>query len=196
MTGNTEIRLTDAFTRALDLLETSENMIFITGKAGTGKSTLLKMFRDRAPTVPVVLAPTGVAALNVGGMTIHRFFGFPPNVTLEGVQKRTWVRRDRREMFRRLHTIVIDEVSMLRADLLDCIDAILRKHGPRRNARFGGVRMIFFGDLYQLPPVVQSSVRPMFQPGSLYESEFFFDAHVMRERELEGAPSLETFALT
>jgi len=196
MAQQTEIKQTDEFIQALALLENAPHDVFITGRAGTGKSTLLTMYRDQCRHAPVVLAPTGVAALNVGGMTIHNFFGFPPNVTVEGIRSRTWVRRDRREIFKHLHTIIIDEVSMMRADLLDCIDALLRKHGPRRNARFGGVRMIFFGDLYQLPPVVQNSVRAMFQPGSVYESEFFFDAHVMRERDLEKTVGLEIFSLS
>ncbi len=195
MAQHAPLEVTDEFERALALLRDSSRDVFITGKAGTGKSTLLGMFRDQCEHEPVVLAPTGIAALNVGGSTIHSFFGFSPNVTVEGIRRRTWVRRDRREIFGRLHTIVIDEVSMMRADLLDCIDVILRKYGPQRNARFGGVRMVYFGDLYQLPPVVPKAVRAMFKPGSVYESEFFFDAHVMRAEDLERGSALEIFTL-
>ena len=189
------VKITDEFNQALHLLNNTRSDVFVTGKAGTGKSTLLRLFRDRCQHQPVVLAPTGVAALNVGGMTIHSFFGFSANVTVEQIRKRTWVKRDKRKLFEKLQTIIIDEVSMLRADMLDCIDAMLQKHGPRKNARFGGVRMIYFGDLYQLPPVVPRAEREIFSPGSLYESEFFFDANAMKREEFGGRDTLEVFTL-
>ena len=189
------VKITDEFNQALHLLNNTRSDVFVTGKAGTGKSTLLRLFRDRCQHQPVVLAPTGVAALNVGGMTIHSFFGFSANVTVEQIRKRTWVKRDKRKLFEKLQTIIIDEVSMLRADMLDCIDTMLQKHGPRKNARFGGVRMIYFGDLYQLPPVVPRAEREIFNPGSLYESEFFFDANAMKREEFGGRDTLEVFTL-
>lgn len=149
----TEIELNPEFVHALASMEAGERHLFITGKAGTGKSTLLAHYCATTEKEAVVLAPTGVAALNVGGQTVHRFFGFGLDVTPEKVRKQRRAPR-RPELYERLERIVIDEASMLRADLLDCVDAFLRKHGPQRRAPFGGVQMVFVGDLYQLPPVV------------------------------------------
>ncbi|MXZ49745.1 MAG: AAA family ATPase [Rhodobacteraceae bacterium] len=174
------ITITREFKDALELLKHGREHLFITGKAGTGKSTLLKLYQETIPDNSVILAPTGIAALNVGGQTIHRFFKFRPGTTPENVTK-TFMQGSTRRIIRNLDAIIIDEVSMLRADLLDCVDKILRKYGWERNKPFGGIRMIFFGDLYQLPPVVPRNERNIFQKGSLYETEFFFDAHVMKE---------------
>ncbi len=177
------INITEEFKESLDFLKHGNEHMFITGKAGTGKSTLLKLFLEGKSDNSVVLAPTGIAALNVGGQTIHRFFRFRVGTTPENVT-RTFLNREVRKIIRNLEVIIIDEVSMLRADLLDCMDKVLRKYGSDRSQPFGGVRMIFFGDLYQLPPVVKSNERGIFQQGSLYETEFFFDAHVMQEIKL------------
>lgn len=177
------ITITKEFREALELLEHGSDHMFITGKAGTGKSTLLKLFLENKFDNSVVLAPTGIAALNVGGQTIHRFFRFKVGVTPENVT-RSLLHREVRKIVRNLEIIIIDEISMLRADLLDCVDKVLRKYGRDRYQPFGGVRMIFFGDLYQLPPVVTNTERHIFQEGSLYETEFFFDAHVMQNIKL------------
>ena len=144
--------LTEEFADAFDLLEHSDENIYITGKAGTGKSTLLTYFRQKTEKNVVVLAPTGVAALNVAGATIHSFFRFPTRL-LAPNDKDIKVEHQRRELFKKLSMIIIDEISMVRADLLDAIDLSLRLN--RNDERpFGGVQMVFFGDVFQLPPVV------------------------------------------
>ena len=176
------IEINPEFARALELMEAGGRNLFITGKAGTGKSTLLDHFRANTRGAPVVLAPTGVAALNVRGQTVHRFFGFGIDATPEKV--RASRRKPRHpELYKKLATVIIDEVSMLRADLLDCIDMFLRKHGPRRSAPFGGVHMVFVGDLYQLPPVVTGDEREIFR--TVYETPYFFSARVLAGEDLE-----------
>ena len=176
------IEINREFARALEGIAGGRGNLFITGKAGTGKSTLLEYYRDHATETPVILAPTGVAALNVGGETVHRFFGFGIDVTPEKV------RNSRRKprwpgVYKKLKTLIIDEASMLRADLLDCVDMFLRKHGPTPGAPFGGVQMVFVGDLYQLPPVVTSGEREIFR--SVYETPYFFSAKALAESDLE-----------
>lgn len=127
--------------------------LFVTGRAGTGKSTLLRALRDMLTDETVVLAPTGLAAVNVGGQTIHSFFGFPPRLIRPEDIKRS---RNGRVM-RRLGTLIIDEVSMVRSDLMWAIDHALRINRGRPREPFGGVRLLMFGDLHQLPPVVQEA---------------------------------------
>ena len=170
-----ELKLSDEAKEALDLMENTEASVFLTGRAGTGKSTLLRYFREHTKKRVVVLAPTGVAAVNVNGQTLHSFFGFKPGTTLESVKKRF---DKKAAIFKKLQTIVIDEVSMVRADMLDCIDKFLRLNGPFQSAPFGGVQMIFIGDLYQLPPVVSAEERGWL---SHYASPYFFDAPAFRE---------------
>jgi len=161
--------------------ETSQN-IFITGRAGTGKSTLLTYFRSYTKKNVAVLAPTGVAAVNIEGQTIHSFFGFRPNITVDLVRKK-YRRRKQRDLYKKLDAIIIDEISMVRADLLDCIDEFLRLNGPTKKKPFGGIQMIFIGDLYQLPPVVLREARPLFK--TVYQSPYFFDARVMSKVAME-----------
>jgi len=171
------IELNEQFLEALDLMEKSRRHVLITGRAGTGKSTLLEYFRDHTEKRSVFLAPTGVAAVNIHGQTIHSFFGFKPDVTPSSVKK---IRNGKRtKLYQKLQTIVIDEVSMVRADLLDCVDRFLQIHGPEPGLPFGGVQMIFIGDLYQLPPVVTSREKDLFR--AHYKSPYFFSA-----RALEG----------
>lgn len=177
-----DIELNPEFVRALALMEAGERHLFVTGRAGTGKSTLLSHYCATTDKEAVVLAPTGVAALNVGGQTVHRFFGFGLDVTPEKVRKQRRAPR-RPELYERLETIVIDEASMLRADLLDCVDAFLRKHGPERRVPFGGVQMVFVGDLYQLPPVVPPGEREIFR--TLYDTPYFFSAKALEDADLE-----------
>ncbi len=173
------IEITGNFKLALELMENTDKNLFITGKAGTGKSTLLQHFRNESDRNVVVLSPTGVSALNVLGQTIHSFFGFKPNITLDSVRR---LGARRAEMYKNIDVIIIDEISMVRADLLDCVDAFLRYNGRSSNLPFGGTRMIFIGDLYQLPPVVTYRERKMFRQH--YKSEYFFDAHAF-----EGFPA-------
>lgn len=169
------IELNDEFRRALEIMEHTGKSVFITGRAGTGKSTLLTYFRRHTAKKVAVLAPTGVAALNIKGQTIHSFFWFKPDITPEKV-KRVRSRDESRNVYRKLEAIVIDEVSMVRADLLDCVDRFLRLNGPQADLPFGGVQMIFIGDLHQLPPVVTGAERKVF--GSLYETPYFYSARV------------------
>ncbi|MFC2032500.1 AAA family ATPase [Chloroflexota bacterium] len=176
-----QIEINEQFRYALDIMENSDRSIFITGRAGTGKSTLLNYFRHVAKKKVAVLAPTGVAALNVKGQTIHSFFRFKPGITPDRVKK---LRSDNNEsIYRKLDIIVIDEVSMVRADLLDCVDRFLRLNGPEANKPFGGIQMAFIGDLYQLPPVVTGGERDVFQ--SLYKTPYFYGARVFDFFDME-----------
>lgn len=161
-------------------MEGTSKHFFITGRAGTGKSTLLAYFREHTRKKIVVLAPTGVAALNVAGETLHSFFGFKPDITLQSVKRLE--REDRhRQVFQELDTIIIDEISMVRADLLDCADKFMRLNGRDGQRPFGGAQMIFIGDLYQLPPVVTSDQQILFQ--EVYDSPYFFSAKVFNDRQ-------------
>jgi len=159
---------------ALDLMKNTNRNLFLTGEAGTGKSTLLQNFRKTAEKNIVVLAPTGVAALNVEGQTIHSFCAFGPDITLQKVKKLNPM-SGKRKLLQKLNTVIIDEISMVRADLLDCVDKFLRVNGPAGDLPFGGLQMIFIGDLYQLPPVDKD----FGSGGALikeYASPYFFDS--------------------
>ncbi len=178
-----EIDFNAEFRRALALMEETTQNVLITGRAGTGKSTLLSWFRDNTAKKVVVLAPTGVAAVNVEGQTIHSFFHFKPSVTPASIKRKKKAERGSPTIYNKLKTIVIDEVSMVRADLLDCIDKFLRFNGPDEKRPFGGVQMIFIGDLYQLPPVVSSAEREIFK--SHYPTPYFFSANVFSQLNIE-----------
>jgi ATP-dependent DNA helicase PIF1 len=171
---STKITITKEFKSAYKAMNETADLIFLTGRAGTGKSTLLNYFRKETKKKHVVLAPTGVAALNVKGQTIHSFFGFHPAITPVLVRKAF---PHALPLFKTLDTIIIDEISMVRADLLDCIDKALRLNRERPREPFGGVQMIFIGDLYQLPPVVTEEESYRFE--SEYSSPYFFSAYVM-----------------
>lgn len=177
-----DIEINPQFKCALDILEYTNKSIFITGRAGTGKSTLLGYFRRNTRKKVAVLAPTGVAALNVRGQTIHSFFGFKPNITLRTVRQLT-TEEDRGNIYRKLDAIVIDEISMVRADLLDCVDRFLRLNGPESDKPFGGLQMVFIGDLYQLPPVIAGEEKAGFK--SLYPTPYFYSARVFESFDME-----------
>lgn len=164
------IELSGDFRRALAAMGGSRNL-FITGEAGTGKSTLLAYFRRTTSKNVAVLAPTGVAALNVRGQTIHSFFRFKPDVTPDTVRK---LNAYAARKYRSVDAIVVDEILMVRADLLDCVDRFLRLNGRDGRLPFGGVQMIFLGDLYQLPPVVTEGEKEIFK--GHYRSQYFFDS--------------------
>lgn len=170
--------LSHEFSGILDQLEYTDDHLFVTGKAGTGKSTLLQVFRSTTKKRVVVLAPTGIAALNVRGQTIHSFFGFPPRlINRAEIEKRKF-----NKIYKNLDMIIIDEISMVRSDIIDNIDYFLRIN-RNINAPFGGVQMIFFGDLFQLPPVVSSPVeREYFR--TTYCTQYFFSAKVITEIQL------------
>ncbi len=168
---------TPEFDRALDAMERGTPFVFITGRAGTGKSTLLRHFREHAKRCCAILAPTGVAALNVAGETIHSFFRFGPGVSIRDARKKGQAAAGE-PLYRALEIIVIDEISMVRADLFDAMDAFLRA-ARKSNAPFGGLRVVVIGDLFQLPPVLGREEREDF--ARVYGTSFFFGADVFRE---------------
>ncbi len=172
-----QLELTPQFKKTLKLLDETGQSLFITGRAGTGKSTLLDYFRQTTPKKVVVLAPTGVAALNVKGQTIHSFFSFRPDITPEKVKRLPALKQ---KLIQSLDTIIIDEISMVRADLLDCVDLALRLNRGFEDLPFGGLQMILIGDLYQLPPVVTPREQAVFS--GHYESPYFFSAGVFRDK--------------
>jgi len=176
------LEITPKFQSALDLIDEGRS-VFITGRAGTGKSTLLRHVVETSDVAQVVLAPTGVAALNVGGQTIHRFFGFPPSVTLTQIESGGLFPRRNIDVIRNIQRIIIDEVSMVRADLLDCIDATLRRHGPSPGRTFGGIQMVLFGDPYQLPPVVVDEEASYF--AIHYRTPYFFSSGAFASLDVE-----------
>ncbi|MFC6269640.1 helix-turn-helix domain-containing protein [Frigoriflavimonas asaccharolytica] len=175
-----------------ELVEHTQRNIFLTGKAGTGKTTFLNDFVKKTQKKHIVVAPTGIAAINAGGVTIHSMFGLPLRTFLPTTDRidaniannisdllqHFRFRKDKIKLLRELEVIIIDEVSMLRADVLDMIDFALRT--VRRNPqKFGGVQMLFIGDLYQLPPVV----RDEYVLNKYYKSPFFFDSHSLIEEK-------------
>lgn len=161
--------------------------VFLTGKAGTGKTTFLKSIVETTPKRCVVLAPTGVAAVNAGGQTIHSFFQLPLCPYLPDCRElvteyqlpesHRQLRKERIKIIRTLDLLVIDEISMVRADLLDAVDSTLRRY-RRSSLPFGGVQLLMIGDVQQLPPVVKESERPYLE--QVYPSAFFFSAKVMQ----------------
>ncbi|MBL8564651.1 MAG: AAA family ATPase [Hyphomicrobiaceae bacterium] len=167
---------TAEYEAALDFARTGAGNLFVTGRAGTGKSTLLRVLRDSLTAELAVLAPTGLAAVNVGGQTIHSFFGLPPRLIGPGDIKRS---RNGRVM-RRLELLIIDEVSMVRSDLMAAIDQSLRVNRGRPREPFGGVRLLLFGDLHQLPPVVQENEVAAHLEGE-FGGPFFFSVSALRE---------------
>lgn len=178
------LQLNDDFKYALDTIEKGGNSLFITGKAGTGKSTLLQLFRNTTKKKCAVLAPTGVAALNVQGQTIHSFFGFPPRIITASEAGQKVSRKDLLRMYKNLEVLIIDEISMVRADMLDGMDKFLRVN--RENFRpFGGVQVVFFGDLFQLPPVVTRDPVESAYFQDYYETPYFFSAKIFGEPDFQ-----------
>lgn len=172
------IIVTPEFQRAFDLLENTQRNIFLTGKAGTGKSTFLHYFRERTRKKIAVVAPTGVAALNVQGQTIHSLFRLAPRFVNPAE-----IKPDRRRLFKELELLVIDEISMVRADVFDGIDYFLRL-ARKNNKPFGGVQLCVIGDLFQLPPIVSTEEKPFF--AQYYQSPFFFGAKAYEDAGFEA----------
>jgi len=185
----------EAFLQAVSFVNQTNQQLFLTGKAGTGKTTFLKYIKENSHKKMAITAPTGVAAMNAGGTTLHALFWLPFGTFVEDYPLQ-WneqdshiynksrlfstikLTRQRRAILQELELLVIDEVSMVRADTLDAIDVILKS--VRRDMRpFGGVQMLFIGDLYQLPPVVREHEWQVLRDH--YRSPFFFDAKVLRE---------------
>jgi len=174
------VSLSDEQQQLFDRLENSSSHFFVTGKAGTGKSVLLQHFKYTSNKKLVVVAPTGVAALNVGGQTIHSLFHIPPEfITKDSLRLDYPVAH----LLRQLDAVVIDEVSMVRADLMDGIDYLLRS-ARRSDLPFGGVQMILFGDLFQLPPVVSDPELHKYFADN-HGGFYFFNADVWKTTSLE-----------
>lgn len=185
-----------AFKAALLLIEETNHNVFLTGKAGTGKTTFLRYLKANVAKKMAVIAPTGVAAVNAGGMTMHSLFTIPPSVypptdprlqvRMSGVGKeRTSLQThfkigsQKRKLFKKLELLVFDEISMVRCDLLDVIDRLLRMYGGRRDLPFGGKQILFIGDAFQLPPVTPPDQWNILRPH--YASSYFFSAHAWKE---------------
>ncbi len=177
MENNPELQL------AWQFIENTGTHLFLTGKAGTGKTTFLRRLREQSPKRMVVLAPTGIAAINAGGVTIHSFFQlsfapFVPDTTLNSAQIHYRINKEKRTIIRSMDLLVIDEISMVRADLLDAVDATLRRYRDREKP-FGGVQLLMIGDLQQLAPVVKDSEWEMLR--HYYETPYFFASRALRE---------------
>lgn len=172
--------------QALQIIHYTRNSLFLTGKAGTGKSTLLRYIASTTKKKHVILAPTGIAAINAGGVTLHSFFKLPfhpllPNDTRYSVRNiRNTLRYngEKIKMLRELELIIIDEISMVRADIIDFIDKVLRVYCRNMREPFGGKQMLFVGDIYQLEPVLKEEDRQLLH--NFYQGYFFFDAIVFR----------------
>lgn len=166
-----QFQLTKEFEELFELIERTNKNLFITGKAGSGKSTLLEYFRQNTKKNHAILAPTGITAIKAKGKTVHSFFKFPPRFVSK---KDVKILRDR-DLIKRLDTLLIDESSMLRADIFDAIDLSLKINRGNKKP-FGGVQLILFGDLLQLPPVVSSNDREVME--KFYpKGEFFFNSN-------------------
>lgn len=198
----------DPYVLAMEFISHTGQHVFLTGKAGTGKTTLLRAIKKESKKKLVVVAPTGVAAMNAGGVTAHSFFQLPLGSFIPGSFRRSFSAdtaitdrhhlvqhlrfdKEKREMVRALELLIIDEVSMLRADMLDAIDVVLRH--VRRNSRepFGGVQVLFIGDLYQLPPVVKESEWQFLR--DYYQSPFFFEAMSYKEAAPVGIELMKVY---
>ena len=174
MQQNNELRT------AWDFVENTGRSIFLTGKAGTGKTTFLKAIMERSRKRPIVVAPTGVAAINAGGVTIHSFFQLPlsPYVPGAKVESKFDFSKEKRKIIASMDLLIIDEISMVRADLLDAIDAVLRRfreHGEP----FGGVQLLMIGDLAQLTPVVTPEDEQILKP--FYDTPYFFGSKALQQ---------------
>lgn len=183
---------TDSFQFASDFINYTNASIFLTGKAGTGKTTFLKYCRENSVKNTAVVAPTGVAAMNAGGTTIHSFFQLPFNPFVpdrkgfgaadgandkHSLISRLRLSNERKEVMQQLELLIIDEISMVRCDVLDAIDTILRHVRSRYTRPFGGLQVLLIGDMYQLPPVVKDEEWQILSP--YYKSQYFFNSHVI-----------------
>lgn len=174
------------FQTALELIQETNQSFFLTGKAGTGKSTFLKHIVETVSKDFVVVAPTGIAAVNVGGVTIHSFFQFPlrPLLPEDEDIKIFWKDSEKRKIISAMETLIIDEISMVRADLIDGIDYSLRKNGGNPNLPFGGKQVVFVGDIFQLEPVTIKNSGEQKIISEIYGSSYFYNAKVFERVSL------------
>ena len=171
---------------ALQIINYTRRSLFLTGKAGTGKSTFLRYVADHTKKKHVILAPTGIAAINAGGSTLHSFFRLPFHPLLPNDSRYSWrhiketlkYTGAQRKLIREVELIIIDEISMVRADIIDFIDKILRVY-TRNPEPFGGKQLLLVGDIYQLEPVLKDEDRQLLQP--FYSSSYFFNAKVWQQ---------------
>ena len=176
MEKNNELRT------AWDFVENTGRSIFLTGKAGTGKTTFLRTVVERSRKRSVVVAPTGVAAINAGGVTIHSFFQLPftPFVPNAQIKSKFDFGREKRKILASLDLLIIDEISMVRADLLDAIDSVMRRYRDHYKP-FGGVQLLLIGDLQQLTPVVTPEDEKMLKP--YYDTPYFFGSKALSQTD-------------
>ena len=175
---------------ALNIVEHSHRSLFLTGKAGTGKSTFLKYVASHTKKKHVILAPTGIAAINAGGSTLHSFFHLPFHPLLpndarynnRNMRKTLKYNSDHVRLMREVELIIIDEISMVRSDIIDFIDRLLRVYSRRMREPFGGKQLLLVGDIYQLEPVLKEDERQLVQP--FYPTPYFFSAKVWQEMQL------------
>lgn len=176
--------------QALQIIQYTRRSLFLTGKAGTGKSTFLRYICANTKKKHIVLAPTGISAINAGGSTLHSFFKLPfhpllPNdsrYSPRNIRNTLKYNSEKRKILREIELIVIDEISMVRADIIDFIDKVLRVYSRNMREPFGGKQLLLVGDIYQLEPVVKEEERKLLHP--FYATNFFFGAHVFREMRL------------
>ena len=170
---------------ANDFIKHTSNTIFLTGKAGTGKTTFLHKLKENTPKRMIITAPTGVAAINAGGVTLHSFFQLPfgpfvPGSETHQQRQRHRFSKEKVNIIKSLDLLVIDEISMVRADLLDAIDAVLRRY-KHQNQPFGGVQLLMIGDLHQLSPVVKDDEWNLLK--QYYDSFYFFSSNALRQTQ-------------
>ncbi len=180
------------FQDALNLIQYTRQSVFLTGKAGTGKSTFLKYVCENTKKKHIVLAPTGIAAINAGGSTLHSFFKLPfhpllpddPNFSLKGgkLQSSLKYTSEHRKLIKEVELVIIDEISMVRADIIDFIDKVLRVYSHNMREPFGGKQLLLVGDVYQLEPVVKSNEGEIIS--RFYPTPYFFSARVFDSIEL------------
>ena len=180
----------EEFQKALQIINYTRRSLFLTGKAGTGKSTFLRYICRHTKKKHIVLAPTGIAAINAGGSTLHSFFKIPfhPLIPTDSrfsnrnIKDTLKYNGEKRKILREVELIIIDEISMVRADIIDFVDKVLRIYSRNMREPFGGKQLLLVGDVYQLEPVLREEDRQFLRP--FYPSAYFFDAHVFREFQL------------
>lgn len=184
---------------ALQIIQFTRRSLFLTGKAGTGKSTFLRYIAATTKKKHIILAPTGIAAINAGGATLHSFFKLPfypllPNdsqYNVRNIRNTLKYNGEKLKIFREVELIIIDEISMVRADIIDFIDKVLRIYSRNMREPFGGKQLLLVGDVYQLQPVVTESDRELLQV--FYKFGYFFEAQVFREMQLVSIELIKTY---